>query len=218
MSSFSTVSSLNTRDSLRDLRICFVGDSFVQGTGDPSYLGWVGRVCQNAAVPLTAYNLGIRGYTSRDIAIAWQGEVSRRLSSLVDGRVVFSFGTNDTTWEADSDPAAPQTSVPLAESIHNARHILETAHSTFPVLMISPPPIADPEQNQRTRELWGAIAPICRSLDIPSLNIFIPLLQSEPWMHEVETGDGAHPQSGGYAALADLIQKWPAWQAWLKPD
>ena len=28
----------------RDLRICFVGDSFVAGVGDPLCLGWPGRL------------------------------------------------------------------------------------------------------------------------------------------------------------------------------
>lgn len=27
-----------------DLRVCFVGDSFVAGVGDPEQLGWAGRV------------------------------------------------------------------------------------------------------------------------------------------------------------------------------
>jgi lysophospholipase L1-like esterase len=26
------------------MRICFVGDSITNGTGDPEYLGWVSRV------------------------------------------------------------------------------------------------------------------------------------------------------------------------------
>jgi hypothetical protein len=28
----------------RDLRACFVGDSFVAGVGDPDHRGWVGRI------------------------------------------------------------------------------------------------------------------------------------------------------------------------------
>ena len=45
-----------------DIRICFVGDSFVNGIGDETALGWVGRVCALAhthGFPLTSYNLGI---------------------------------------------------------------------------------------------------------------------------------------------------------------
>lgn len=32
----------------QEIRICFVGESFVNGTGDPAFLGWTGRVCANA--------------------------------------------------------------------------------------------------------------------------------------------------------------------------
>jgi lysophospholipase L1-like esterase len=27
-----------------DVRVCFVGDSFVAGVGDPRHLGWAGRL------------------------------------------------------------------------------------------------------------------------------------------------------------------------------
>lgn len=30
------------------MRICFIGDSFVNGTGDPECLGWAGRICVTA--------------------------------------------------------------------------------------------------------------------------------------------------------------------------
>jgi len=29
---------------MQDIRICYVGDSFVNGTGDPAKLGWTGRL------------------------------------------------------------------------------------------------------------------------------------------------------------------------------
>ena len=56
----------------KDLRICFVGDSFVNGTGDETKLGWTGRVCaalevNNPDLEITFYNLGIRRDTTEDI-------------------------------------------------------------------------------------------------------------------------------------------------------
>ncbi|BAU41680.1 hypothetical protein [Leptolyngbya sp. O-77] len=71
-----------------DLRICFVGDSFINGTGDSTLLGWTGRVCQFASqrgVPLTYYNLGVRRETSADIGVRWQFEVMARLPEGCDG-------------------------------------------------------------------------------------------------------------------------------------
>lgn len=48
---------------LTDLRVCFVGDSFVAGVGDPQHLGWTGRIAARtyqAGQPLTSYVLGVR--------------------------------------------------------------------------------------------------------------------------------------------------------------
>ena len=42
----------------KDLRICFVGDSFVNGTGDETKLGWTGRLC----AALEANNPELRNY------------------------------------------------------------------------------------------------------------------------------------------------------------
>jgi hypothetical protein len=45
------------------IRICFLGESFVNGTGDQEYLGWTGRICVNAhkkGHDITYYNLGVR--------------------------------------------------------------------------------------------------------------------------------------------------------------
>ncbi|MGD1712770.1 hypothetical protein [Dapis sp. BLCC M172] len=49
-----------------EIRICFIGDSFVNGTGDPDYLGWTGRICQtfyNQGYDIKYYNLGVRRET-----------------------------------------------------------------------------------------------------------------------------------------------------------
>jgi lysophospholipase L1-like esterase len=71
------------------MRICFFGDSFVNGTGDDDGLGWVGRVVARARQggrDVTAYNLGIRRDTSADVAARWVGEARLRLPHEHDGR------------------------------------------------------------------------------------------------------------------------------------
>ncbi|MCA1994463.1 MAG: GDSL-type esterase/lipase family protein [Coleofasciculus sp. S288] len=197
---------------MSNLRICFVGDSFVNGTGDPECLGWTGRVCAAAhtsGYPLTYYNLGIRRETSADIAQRWREEVSLRLPEDCDRRVVFSFGANDTTWENG------QTRVSLSDSIENTSQILKAAKQRFPVLMIGSPPIADFEQNRRIAHLSGEFASVCREIDLPYLDVFTPLQNSDVWMNEVAAFDGAHPQVSGYAELSRLVQNWSAWQSWF---
>ncbi|WP_413161208.1 GDSL-type esterase/lipase family protein [Capilliphycus salinus ALCB114379] len=195
------------------MRICFVGDSFVNGVGDPSCLGWTGRICVDAYQykdEITYYNLGIRRETSADILKRWLAEVSCRLSPEYDSRLVFSFGVNDTTIERG------KTRVSLLDSLNNTRQILTVALSRFPVLMIGPPPIADVEQNQRIGELSQQMRLICERVNIPYLDVFIPLKSSWVWMSEVENYDGAHPRLAGYAEWANLVKSWWAWQAWLK--
>lgn len=84
-----------------DIRICFVGDSFVNGTGDETALGWTGRLCASAnrVASITYYNLGIRRDTSHDILQRWERECALRLPGFCDGRLVFSCGVNDMVIE-----------------------------------------------------------------------------------------------------------------------
>jgi hypothetical protein len=55
---------------------------------------------------LTAYNLGVRRQTSGDILGRWLSECGPRLLAGCESRVVFSFGTNDTTLEGGSSGRA----------------------------------------------------------------------------------------------------------------
>ncbi len=200
------------------MRLCFVGDSFVNGTGDPAYLGWTGRLCVAAAqrgFEVTAYNLGIRRDTSDDIARRWHDEVSRRLPLAhpeYDARLVFSLGVNDTTRTGDAGEA---TRVPVAHSLGNLRHIVLAARPHYPLLFVGPPPVADQDHNMRIGRLSQQFASVCQELSVPYLDVCVPLLASEIWMREVATGDGSHPGAAGYAELARLVEAWPAWTAWF---
>ncbi|HEY9639092.1 MAG TPA: GDSL-type esterase/lipase family protein [Coleofasciculaceae cyanobacterium] len=195
------------------MRICFVGESFVNGTGDPSCLGWAGRICAAACQQgqdITYYNLGVRRETSMALKQRWHQEVCYRLPPDVDGRVIFCFGVNDTS------PDLEGTRVPLDHSLQNAQAILQTACQQFPVLMVSPLPIADAAQNLRTAKLSQQLALLCNTLSIPYLDAFTPMQASEVWMREVAAGDGAHPGTEGYTELAALVMQWSAWQNWFQ--
>jgi hypothetical protein len=85
-----------------DLRALFFGDSLVAGVRDPGGKGWVARVVAASfaeGLPLTAYNLGVRGETSQQVAARWRAESLPRLLPSTDARIVLSFGANDTTVE-----------------------------------------------------------------------------------------------------------------------
>ncbi|MBE9228712.1 lipase [Phormidium sp. LEGE 05292] len=197
---------------LSNVQICFVGDSFVNGTGDSECLGWTGRICSTAIKQghdITYYNLGIRRETSTDIAERWFEEVARRLPESCDRRILFSFGVNDTTIE-NGKPR-----VELSKTKENTLQILSIAKNLFSILMVSPPPIVEVEQNSRIETLSQELAIICEQLNVPYLDVFTPLQKSEFWLKEVAANDSYHPNAAGYSAYANLVQNWDAWQGWL---
>jgi acyl-CoA thioesterase-1 len=198
-----------------DVRMCFFGDSFVNGTQDMSYLGWTGRVSaqlRGGGLDLTTYNLGIRRDTSRDIAARWRDEAGRRLPERCDGRLVFSFGVNDCVEEAGVRRVA------AAESLANAQLILSAARSWKPTLVIGPPAMSWDGQdaiNERIRALCEDQRAMCASLRIPFIDLFTALAGAPQWGSEIAAGDGVHPGRAGYERMAEIILAWPGWSAWL---
>ena len=64
------------------MRICFIGDSFVNGTGDDDALGWPGRVvslARSKGLDVTYYNLGVARHERRHMPSLARG--SRKTSS-----------------------------------------------------------------------------------------------------------------------------------------
>ncbi len=199
------------------MRICFIGDSIVNGTGDDDALGWVGRIVAKARAEgrdITSYNLGIRRDTSADIAARWRAEVERRLPPVYrhEGLLAFSFGTNDC---ADEN-SAPR--VPFDRAVVNTEAILSEAAAFAPTLMIGPAPTQDEPTDRRTRVLSAAQQAICARIGVPFLAIFDFVASCETWRQDARRGDGTHPNGAGYEALADFIWQWPNLQRWLAPN
>lgn len=194
------------------MRICFIGDSFVNGTGDPTGLGWVGRAAAAArrrGHDVTTYNLGIRRDTSADVATRWQEEVSRRLPADIDGRLVFSFGANDCIVENGAPRVAAE------RSLENARSILGAAKARHPILMLGPPPLPLGDAEPRVAALSQEFQALAAALDLPYLDLHTPLAAIGLWRIELAAGDGAHPGAAGYALIADLVEGWAPWREWL---
>lgn len=192
------------------MRICFVGDSMVNGTGDHAHLGWVGRVLQDERKrhpELTGYNLGVRRDRSDQIRETWKSEVERRLPSEYEGRVVFSFGVNDAAQERDP-----------ALTLADAEAILGEAKARWPIFMIGTVPIPVEETLRRSRALNEAYAPLCARLGVPFLSVFDELVATPVWLDEARAGDGAHPGAGGYTRMSELILASPVWRKWMAPQ
>lgn len=197
---------------VRDRRVCFVGDSFVAGAGDPEHLGWVGRLAarsEDAGRPLTAYNLGVRRETSAQVLARWHAECLLRLPPGSDSRIVVSFGVNDTTQEGGA------VRVPSGDSVANLHQLLrQAAAAAWPVLVVGPPPVADRTQNGRIERIDEQFGSVCARAGVGYIGVFPALASNRIWTREVALGDGAHPSAGGYEALAGLV--WPAWLAWTE--
>jgi lysophospholipase L1-like esterase len=195
-----------------DRRVCFVGDSYVVGVGDPEHRGWVGRLAERSdrdGVPVTVYNLGVRRDTSDDIARRWADEVAARRVAGSEDRMVVSFGVNDTTVVNGTPRVAPD------RSVANLRVILARAAAMrLPVLVVGPPPVADRAQNRRIAALDTRMGSCATQLGVPYVPVRAALAADPRWMGAIERGDGAHPGAEGYALLAELVL--PAWQPWIR--
>ncbi len=196
------------------MRICFIGDSFVNGTGDDDCLGWAGRLCSQArrrGRDITLYNLGVRRDTSADIAARWEQEARARLPPEHDGRLVFSFGINDCVHDVAGRPRVAED-----QAVVHARSILTRALAWRPTLMIGPPSTADAELDLRVRRLSDRIGLLCHDLRVPFLSSWDHVANSDAWRQEALRGDGVHPNREGYALLFSLVSSWPAWRDWVE--
>jgi acyl-CoA thioesterase I len=76
-------------------------------------------------------------------------------------------------------------------------------------------PIAsDTAHDARVAAISTALGRLCAELRIPFLDLHGPLSTDETWRAESIAEDGAHPNAGGYARAAALIEAWPPWMAW----
>lgn len=181
------------------------------GVGDPQALGWTGRLTAHAraaGAAWTTYNLGVRGHTSADIVARCSAECLVRLPSKVDGRVVFSFGVNDTV-VAEGRPR-----VDARDTVTNLSVLLATAQAQeWPVLVVGPPPIEESGHNRRIEELDRRFEQTCAQFGVPYAASFRLLAEDPVWREQVRAGDGAHPGAQGYALFADRLL--PRWRQWL---
>ena len=197
---------------MAQMRICFIGDSFVSGAFDDECLGWVGRISASARRrkhDVSPYNLGVRGETSVQIARRWRAEAEMRQSAQQEGRLVFEFGVNDAR-EVNG-----KRQMEAAQTLAAAREILSAAVAWKPTLMIGPPPGGDSARNLRVKELSEAMARLSGELRLPYFDSFTPLAASSTFIASTKAIDGTHPNAAGYAEWARLIDEWPAWREWL---
>ena len=192
------------------MHILFFGDSLTLGYGDEAQLGWPGRLCRAAMdragpLGLTAYNLGLRRNQVAQVRARWQEEAERRLMPGEPALLVFCLGAVDALH-----------SLPEPHTVEEARLLLTEARDAAPCLLLSPPPVADPEGRARIASLARAFSGLAQGLHIPYLDVYHALAASDAYTASLATLDGIHPDGAGHDLLARLVEGWDAWNDALK--
>lgn len=185
---------------LRDLPVCFVGDSFVAGYGDESGRGWTAHLVADGAkagLRLHATVAGIGGDTSEMILNRWD-EVDRRRAAFPTTAVIVEFGVNDVMDDGDSIRVDEAGTVAALHGIINRG-------PKGRLLVVGPPPVMWDAVNERTADRANAMAAVCEATQVPFVPTFDALLPDGAWMREVTAGDGAHPGSAGYEQFARVV-------------
>ena len=207
-------------------RIFCFGDSITLGYNDSEGLGWPGRLCRglrHGEYHVAAYNLGVNGDTSQDIAARWRAEADAR-SRNSPGLMLFAFGFNDAA-SADGESAQ----VDLASSVAAARTMLTAARTVSGVLWIGPTPLDESVNPMQTEyDVWemrndniarydAAYAELAEDIEIPYLRLVPEFFTSPRYHAALLAGDKVHPGDDGYAMIAEKIAAWDAWRAQLEP-
>jgi acyl-CoA thioesterase-1 len=192
---------------MTDLRVCFLGDSYVAGVGDSAALGWTGRVVVAARAKghdLTAYNLGVRGETGADILARAPAETAVRLAAGDRKAMVIAFGANDI-----------RRSRPLDESLASLDGLLTLARYSGASTFVISPPLYVPEGDPPVATLAAGMAQACATLDVPYLDVRAGGVDWPLWWRQAKEGDGAHPGAESYAGYAQTFAAWTPWRTWL---
>ena len=183
----------------------FFGDSLTQGVNDclmPG--GWVSRLAvlahEAGLCPIpraTFYNLGARRHSTANIASRWRQEMETRLIPGLEPRLVFCVGVVDMVVPGGGTPAEP------ARSAEQLQTVLDQAATAAPTLVISPPPVAEPQANARIAHLCALQKKLCAQRDIPYAQVHELLITNTVYMDDLK--DGLHPGPQGCAQMAQTL-------------
>jgi acyl-CoA thioesterase I len=206
----------------------FVGDSITFGWRDEDMGGWPNRLI--AALSnrhaVTAYNLGVRGDTSRSIRARWNDEVARRRQSP-HSVIIFAFGANAAKLFPNGE-----LFVPLDETRENTAEILRAAGRENLILLIGPAPVEESVMRRTLNPDGTAALPTNRQIavissileeesaraGVPYLNLLQRLVDNREWFADLSETDGIHPPARGHDAIAAVVRAWPEWTKLFQPS
>lgn len=192
---------------MTDLNVCILGDGIAKGIGATPGESWVDQLLRQVVAdhgPLLAYNLGIPGETSADVAERLP-ELKPRLPSGVDNRLLLCFGLTDAIGKGEAAPLSAR------ESMQHLVTIIKAVQSHYKVLMVGPPAVYDPGQNARLKRLNQVFHEICLKARVPYIDVFTNLVEDVQYRRELLQGDRLHPAEKGHHKLFELVSNDRAW-------
>lgn len=192
----------------------FYGDSLTLGVNDDAMQGgWVGRLARlgskaglYALPPATFYNLGVRRHAVRDVQARWKQEWEARQLPGISPHIAFCAGVVDMV---------PADGRPVADVCAAMQAMLSEAAALAPVLLISVPPVANPDVTARIAELNRAYAAMCAAQGFGWADVFATLNNSPVYMQSLH--DGTHATPEGCQVMAEALFALPSVQAFLTP-
>ncbi|HZP18703.1 MAG TPA: GDSL-type esterase/lipase family protein [Bauldia sp.] len=207
--------------------VFFVGDSITFGWRDEDVGGWPARLSGAIANRhgVTAYNLGVRGDTSRSILARWEDEVGRRKQA--HSAIVFAFGANDAKLDARG-----QSLIAPEETRRNTAAILSGAKRDHAVLLIGPAPVDEAAlakvlnpsgsvpvpSNRQIGIVSDILAEEAERAGIPYFDLMHRLAADEDWFEALRGTDGIHPPGRGHDRIAALVLAWQPWASLFRMD
>jgi len=193
---------------MRDLRICFVGDSYINGTGDERCLGWTGRLCERRFswdYRLSFYDLGIRGETTAEVRARWKAECEARFPEGADNRVVVQFGINDI-----GGVTGEGRQIEEDETVEEAEAFLKEVSDLYPVLWVGLPPANEACSPMKPSEglevsfsqdaataLNERFKTCAEKLNVPYCDLQARVLANRDYMSSLTRGDRMHGDGTG---------------------
>lgn len=190
---------------VRETRICVVGDELSVGVGDARALGWVGRVMARSRFdrPAMHFTLAVPGETTSGLGARWEAETLSRFTRETDNRLVIALGRHDV-----------EQGLSIARSRLNLANILDLAATAQVQSFVVGPPPGRPEDGPAIAELSAAFADVAQRRRVPYVDTYTPLAQHEQWLADLAQNGSLYPGQAGYGLMAWLVLH-TGWHAWL---
>jgi lysophospholipase L1-like esterase len=201
--------------------ICAFGDSLVWGAWDQELGGWVNRLRlwfdsfdDSDESYHFVYNSGIAGDNTRNLLSRIESECAARSPDII----IIGIGSNDSANEDN------EISVPLEEFGDNLQSIITSAKEFCDhVVFLSLGPVNESQtspvewdsslsySNKRIKEYGAALAEVCKSNNVPIIDITDVLKDSE-------LPDGLHFSPAGHEAIFQKVKTFLEEKFWLEEN